>query len=253
MHLSWRRTGTLRAVSAPTPPSIYREYAINRRPAPLADPLIFFFHRRMLEHAALAPGRILEIGFGHGYFAQVARARACEYIGVDMSQQISEAARRNGFEVVTAFVPPIPTQLLGRFDHIWLSHVLEHARDWLHAREMVQACYDALPRGGTLCVIAPDLISYGAHFWDGDWNHGYPTTLNRVTQLLRDVGFEVRASHHTLTITQPLVRTLLDFVMALMPVRFLDAVTSLIAGKRYCSSFMSLMGWRQILCIAVKR
>lgn len=226
----------------------YREYADLRRPAPFADPLLFFYHRRALKNARLlglkAEPRILEIGYGHGYFAKVARDAGLDYRAVDMSVALTAEGASDGFKVVVGCVPPIPAEC-GSFDTIWMSHVLEHAKDWMHAREMLQACFDALPAKGQVCVICPDIFSWGWHFFDGDWSHGFPSSLNRVTQILQDVGFHVRGAHHTLTVRNPF---LLDALVSLIPMRLIDAFLP----KTYCHSFMTLMGWRQIMCVGTK-
>jgi hypothetical protein len=130
---------------------------------------------------------------------------------------------------------------------------LEHAPSWKDARAMVAACFDSLPIGGSICVVSPDISSWKSNFWEVDWSHGYPTSLNRVAQLLREVGFkDVRSLHHTFTVTQPLLRAVLDALLWFVPTGMIDFFSSWFVGKKYCFSLMTLLGWRQILCTGKK-
>lgn len=236
----------------------YNEYYLNRRPASFADRLITFWHSRMFNIANAAipdftKKTLLEVGVGFGYFANVCRDNDMDYIGVDMNQNLVNELSRQGLDVICSAIPPFP-QTVDKVDVIWMSHILEHARDYLHAREMLQAAYDKLDTGGHIVVIVPDYISYGKYFYDIDWSHGFPVTRRRLNQIISDVGFEVILSkHHVSGVTNGAVTTLLGLLFKLMPVRLCDWISFKLFKKTFCSSFMSVFGWRQIIVIAKKQ
>lgn len=138
---------------------------------------------------------ILEVGPAFGYFAAACRKRGLKYSGIEMNEAQAERLRAKGFDVGCSCIPPFPPD--GKDIHlIWISHVLEHAQSPLEAREMVLAAFNRLPPNGYLVVISPDFLSWKMNFWDADWSHGYPTTLQRVSQLFTEAGFRLLGEFH---------------------------------------------------------
>ena len=169
-----------------------------------------------------------------------------------MNQQLADELLNNGFNIICSAIPPFP-DINNKVDVIWMSHILEHARDYMHAREMLQSAYDKLEPNGYIVVITPDYISQGKYFFDIDWSHGYPVTLKRLNQILSDVGFKVAFSkHHVATITNEAISTLLYLLFKLIPVGLCDWLSYKLFKKTFCSSFMSMFGWRQVIVIGQK-
>lgn len=80
-----------------------------------------------------------------------------------------------------------------------------------------------LRSGGQLVVCAPDFLRLGTVFWDADFTHTYPTTAERIRQLLAGIGLE---HLHTRLILGPfsgLSARLLDPFLVAMPWTFLRA------------------------------
>lgn len=233
------------------PNDYYSEYVKFRGPTKFSVPLQDFYHRRMLALARPHfPGNpsILEVGFGLGNFAQQVRRSKIDYAAVDMSPAICAVARKLGFEITHSAFPPIPAS--AKFNVIWMSHVLEHARDWHAAREMASAAFEGLPTPGTFVVICPDIHSFREYFWM-DWSHGYATSAPRLSQLMHDVGFEdVSVKYSTFTVTNRPFRVLLDLMFYFVPVGILDGALGFVGLRPYCSSFMTLFGWRHLVVIA---
>ena len=236
--------------------SHYDEYFESRRPLAFGERLIRRWHGRMLAAAervipSLASKRILELGPGWGYLADHVRARGWQYAAVERNATNAEAMRARGFDVSCAAVPPFPAGAPA--DVVWMSHVIEHARDFVEAREIAGAAFRRLEPGGHVVVIAPDVLSWGAWFWEIDWSHGWPTSLGRIEQLLGDAGFRVVFARHTTAgVVSPVGSALLYGLFALVPFRLIDVLARALTGRRLALSFMSMFGWRHVYVIATK-
>lgn len=233
------------------PKNYYNEYLKFRGRTKLSVPLQDFCHRRMLAFARRhfpPQASILEVGFGLGHFAEQVRKSNIPYTAVDMSEAICASAEAMGFKIIHSPFPPAPAEIA--FNVLWMSHVLEHAKDWHEARGMAEAAFRGLPSPGLLVVICPDILSYKQHFWI-DWSHGYPTSAPRLMQLMHDVGFDdVSVTYSTSTVTTRPIRAVMDLVYGLIPVGLIDGILTYVGLRPYCSSFMSLFGWRQLIVIA---
>ncbi len=236
--------------------SEYAEYYETRVPTGFGRRLLGFWHRRMHDVVGRQLGgfgkrQVLEVGAGWGFFGQACKLRGVAYRGLEMNRAQAERLRQQGLDVDAGAIPPFPADASA--DVIWLSHVLEHASGYPHAAEMLRACLQTLRPGGHVVVIGPDLLSWREAFWDVDWSHGFPTTAQRVEQLLLDVGFrDVEGRHHTATVASAPLAWLLAALFGLVPYRFIDAVLARLTKRTFCQSFMAVFGWRQILVIGKK-
>jgi len=235
----------------------YGEYFETRKPLAAGDRLIRLYHRVLFDLAARrVPGfrqlRLLEVGVGFGYFAELCRARGLAYSGIEQNRRQCERMRADGFDVECATIPPFPA---GKpVDMIWLSHVLEHADGYNQAREFLLAAGARLEPGGRVVIVSPDIKSYKEEFWNTDWSHGYPTGLKRVEQLLNEAGFSVEYSTYlTAGFTHPLPVFAFDLIFRWLPVGFIDDLTKRLTGRTLCFSFMTIFGWRQVFLVGRKR
>jgi hypothetical protein len=138
---------------------------------------------------------------------------------------------------------------LGKYDMIWMSHVLEHSPTWLAAREMVATCRDLLSEEGFVVVVGPDALSWRREFRNVDWSHGYPTTIRNVSQLFNDVGLKnVVARHHRNGGDNLFIRFLFS-VLSAIPHRLVDRFLTpsrYKTGDGLVYSWKAILGWRQI-------
>jgi SAM-dependent methyltransferase len=139
---------------------------------------------------------------------------------------------------------------LGKYDVVYMSHVLEHCPSWLEARQLLDDCRMVLNNGGSLVIVSPDVLNWKFEFWNVDWSHGYPTSIRNISQLCSDVGFtNIKAMHHRNGSSNIVVRSLFA-VLAKIPHRIVDRV---ITPDRYqlgdglVYSWKAIFGWRQIL------
>lgn len=190
---------------------------------------------------------ILEVGTGRGYFAEICKNNNVKYQGIEANKEQVNTLNKLGYDVVCAMIPPFPGG--EHVDIIWMSHVLEHADGYNHARNILIGAKNRL-QNGFVVIISPDFKIWKDEFYNSDWSHGYPTTIRRVSQLMIETGFEVHYSTYiTATFVNPLPRSIIDIIFWFIPVNLLDLLLEKIAGRPLVSSFMTYIGLRQIFLI----
>jgi len=236
---------------------LYSDY-IRREPHPRNAVFIKKWHGKLLnlalQQTQSPPKNVLEIGPGHGYFAEHCRDKGLSYEFCDTSSAVLEKMSALGFEGHLGLLHEL-TLSPGQFDLIWMSHVLEHSPTWLAAREMVDAAQQLLAPNGALVIVSPDILSWRHEFWNVDWSHGYPTSVRNVVQMCSDVGFqEVTAFHHRNGSKNLLVRAVFSLI-SWVPHRFIDRVLTpsrYKVGDGFTYSWKAVFGWRQIFVMARK-
>lgn len=166
-------------------------------------------HARFLPHVfALAgdlrPGsRVLDVGCGNGFTCGEFLRRGYQVVGIDLSRQGIEIARKTHpdgrFEVLAA--DDMLLEKLGEtpFDIVVSTEVVEHLYS---PREYARGCYDALKSGGRFICTTPyhgylkNLAIAVAGKWDSHadplWDGGHIKLWSRrtLTRLLEETGFQ---------------------------------------------------------------
>lgn len=236
---------------------LYSDY-MQREPHPRNAVFIKRWHGKLLKLAIRdlqqTPRSVLEIGPGHGYFAEHCRDSGFTYDFCDTSPAVVSQMKESGFQGHLGLIQDMDPNL-GKYDIIWMSHVLEHSPTWLAAREMVATCRDFLSDEGVVVVVGPDALNWRNEFWNVDWSHGYPTTIRNVSQLFSDVGLKnVKAYHHRNGSVNPLIKIIFA-VLSKAPHRVIDRVLTpdrAKIGDGFTYSWKTVFGWRQIFVIAKK-
>ena len=135
--------------------------------------------------------KILEFGPGKGHFAQVVAQKQWEYIAVDGSPAIIKKLKSSGYNIINAFVPPLPISLPKDFDVVLMEHFIEHMASPGEARELISQTRSTLKNEGIIILIAPDYLSHKENFWNSDYTHSFVTSLERLKQLIVDGGCTV--------------------------------------------------------------
>jgi SAM-dependent methyltransferase len=148
--------------------------------------------RRLLElverHAA--PGRLLEVGCGHGLLLDEARRRGWSVLGLEPSAASRAHARDAfGLEVLDSTLGAFDG---GPFEAVVLADVLEHLDDPVGA---VRACAALLGDGGVLLVVTPDPGSAtarvaGARWWGFLPAHTFLLPRRTLRAVLAGEGLE---------------------------------------------------------------
>jgi 2-polyprenyl-6-hydroxyphenyl methylase / 3-demethylubiquinone-9 3-methyltransferase len=128
-----------------------------------------------IDRFAQPAGRVLDVGCGTGFLLERLAERGFSGVGIDLSPESVDHARRRlaeigaadrlRAEVGSAYEPPE-----GPFDLIALTDVLEHLED---PRACLRALRERLAPGGLLVVSTPNRLSLpGARRWAAE--RGFP-------------------------------------------------------------------------------
>ncbi len=195
---------------------------------------------------------LLEIGAGTGRVGVQARAMGFRsYIGVEPTSALADHCETtHGLNICRESLPELVSFEPETFDAVFSMHVLEHAPNYLAAREWCEEMKRVVKVGGIICVAAPDILDYREFFWNGDWSHGFPTTADRVAQLFRDVGLNVEfaGSLHfgRRGVAAAAVAHLLSF---LIPTRLVDAMTRRLVGRPLASGIKIAALWGTVFVV----
>ena len=145
----------------------------------------------LLRRYAGKPGRMLEIGPGHGTLADLAVAGGWQYSAIEPSPILAARLRERGLDVMQAWTPPIAAPDAS-VDALYADQVLEHMSGIDAARALTAEAFRVLRPGGIFFVIVPDYLKERGFFWDIDYTHNFITTERRVRQLFYDEGFDIQ-------------------------------------------------------------
>jgi SAM-dependent methyltransferase len=146
--------------------------------------------------------RVLDVGCGNGFTCGEFLRRGCKTVGVDLSSQGIEIARRNypagRFEVLPADDHLLSNLAEEPFDLVVSTEVIEH----LYApRDFSRGCFEALKPGKRFICTTPyhgylkNLAIAVAGKWDSHadplWDGGHIKLWSKatLTRLLEEIGF----------------------------------------------------------------
>ena len=134
--------------------------------------------------------KVLELGPGDGYIAELCRSRGIEYIGIEGSQAVAHRLTSLGFNIIHSLVPPLPKELAKR-DICFALHIIEHLHSMTEAELLVNQIGDHLNPRGKFVIATPDYLRWGKDFFGCDYTHSLPFTLRSLNQLLINSGFKI--------------------------------------------------------------
>lgn len=158
--------------------------------------------------ATLPPGklRLAEIGCGSGALLAAA-AEFGEVVGVELSQDFSEAARRRGVPVLPGALPDRLPLEPGAYDGVFLFDVLEHVED---DRAALRAVGRLLKPGGlVICTVPAYEWLWSSH--DEVLGHRRRYTARGLTRVAREAGLSPLRTTYFNTLLAPPI-----FVMRLL-------------------------------------
>ena len=141
------------------------------------------------------PVKIMEIGPGDGYIAELAVKNGCEYLGIEGSSEVVGNLTAQGYRIIESFVPPLP-ETNEKFHVCFLLHVIEHMNSIGQAEQLLSGIRQHLHENGKIIIAFPDYIFWGKDFFNCDYTHNLPFTLKRISQLLQNSGFSINFANH---------------------------------------------------------
>ncbi len=150
---------------------------------------------KFLSRCGLGSGKILDVGCGAGFFLRAIGSEKWDRYGVELSPSAANAAERSlGSGHVFPGSLSQGTWADSSFDVVtfWsaLEHTSEPSANLREARRVIKS-------GGTLIVELPNVASYQARLFGGDWfaldapRHRYHFTLNTLDRVLSETGFQI--------------------------------------------------------------
>ena len=113
------------------------------------------------------PGRLLDVGCGHGLLLDEARRRGYDAEGIDLSARAAAYARgRLGLTVGEIPLEALGPEEDGRWDVVVVADVLEHLKD---PRAAIARLHGLLAPGGALLLVTPDPSSPVARLAGRRW------------------------------------------------------------------------------------
>ena len=198
LALPWRTAGLGGAVRRGY---LNGKYRYRMPEASLLGRLTWRFRRRAVRNLdfvirhlgppARSGARILDVGCGNGDFLKVAEDLGYSAVGIDPDVSAVALGRARGLDIRAGSLPG-SNQPPGSFDHIFLSHVLEHLH---HPRAALEEILALLAPGGRLWLSQPNLDAPGLARFGKDWRGLEPprhlSLYNAVSlaSLLTSVGF----------------------------------------------------------------
>jgi 2-polyprenyl-3-methyl-5-hydroxy-6-metoxy-1,4-benzoquinol methylase len=233
----------------------YSEYVLDRKPAEFGNKMIKKWHGRLLKQFSRFTSKselnILEVGAGHGQFAEAAVIQGHNYFFVDLSESVFNLMVAKGYKGELGELSAL-AKSSQKYDVIWISHVMEHNKNWVEARQMLADAKSLLSSGGKVVVVSPDVLSCKFEFWNSDFSHGFPTTLRNVTQLGSDVGMRIVASKYHRGGRFNRLARLLPLLLSKVPHSPFDYLMSpkrKELGQGFFYSWKTVFGWRQIMIV----
>jgi SAM-dependent methyltransferase len=177
---------------------VYDEYLQRSLWAP-SEPLHNWLTKRILSNfirqTNLNPKstNLLEIGAGTGRGALASSIlNFRSYTGVEPTKKLANFLRtKRNLRIIEEYLPSLTSIKDSEFDAVFSIHVLEHASSHKEAYAYIEEMKRITRKDGLILIVSPDIRDYGSFFWDSDWSHGFPTTPNRIAQIMRDQQIKV--------------------------------------------------------------
>ena len=145
-------------------PAMYRNYGRWSRGI---FEMMYRVQTRRWSRAFGTPGRVLEVGCGHGWMLNALRAYGWQVCGMERSEGSARfAIQELHLPVLVGDLEALQSE--PTFDLIVMHHVLEHLPE---PRTVLRQCAERLKEGGTLLICVPNRGSWQFRMSGARWFH----------------------------------------------------------------------------------
>ena len=171
----------------------------GRRFGPMQRALRAFREVRGARVTSEKPGKALDVGCGDGSFLEALERRGWDVSGTELSESIAATARaRLGDNVCVGNIHEVGFDAAS-FDLITFWHVLEHLED---PKLALAEARRLLKPDGKIVVAVPNIESWQARLFGGDWlhldvpRHRWHFGLRTLTAMADRCGLRVESVRH---------------------------------------------------------
>jgi SAM-dependent methyltransferase len=155
-------------------------------------------YRFLSSHLQGTSAEILEIGPGHGEFAErILKGGYRNYDVVEPNGRLREKLERIGVRRVKDYLIPDLREGDASYDAIVICDVFEHLNDTRDAQRFIAEAARVLRPGGVLFILSPDLMDWKEDFYNCDFSHSNPTTVRRTHEMFMNEGLATLAYRYS--------------------------------------------------------
>lgn len=190
---------------------------------------------------------VLEVGCGTGIMArEVAKQGVFNYVGVEPNSTLAALVRSTAGDCIVHEdrLPNLSNKFKAKFDLVIAAHVVEHATSGYEARAWILDLIECAKDTGTIVIVCPHTPDYKMRFWDIDWSHGFPTSINNLRQIATDLGVVVKRSGiMRLGSLNPIISSFGFMIGRMIPVRLLNLLGRATFGRELGTGLASALFW----------
>lgn len=169
--------------------SYYGDYLIDRNYSTFSNRYQDKLAHDFIEHYSLKNTKILEVGCGDGFFAELLKKNGANVVGIDPSENACKATRERGIQAVCKYVND-DLKLDKEFSAFTLCQVLEHIRTPQNFLKKISSL--VVPDGvGLIEVPSLPKTLNGKRFSDFFPDHVAYYDIASLSYLLKLAGFEI--------------------------------------------------------------
>jgi SAM-dependent methyltransferase len=240
----------------------YDEY-VSRKNWKMGEPLQHWISHRIVKElirvTAITPSqtRVLEIGAGTGTLSlEMKEFGFKSYTAFEPNSELANLTRARNPQnlVLEVALPNVPIEFNDSFDLIVCVHVIEHALNGYDARAWIESLREMLTENGLLLIVSPQISDFKGYFWEIDWSHCFPTSVENLRQILGDLNFLVLHNRSfRLGTTRLLGNVLGKFLNVLLPTRLLNFLGNQLVGRPLGTGLTAALIWGVTFVVATRK
>lgn len=239
----------------------YDEYS-KRKSWKLGIPLQHWVSRTIAKQIlnfypeGLSVLKIVEVGSGTGTLGvELRKLGLYHYFAIEPNIALAKQTlnANTDAKIYNTSLPSIPLELKNSLDAVICVHVIEHAENGYQARDWIAACAEMLKPSGKIFIISPDIGDYKTFFWEIDWSHCFPTSIENLSQIFEDLNLCILAKTRIrLGRTSLLPNLIAILINLLLPTKLLNVVGNALFNRPIGTGLKAAVFWGNTFVVAKK-